>query len=349
VSTADLLGSADHEQVLVARDREAGTTLLVAIHSTRLGPAHGGLRRVAYASFDAALRDVLALAQAMTWKCALAGVPAGGGKAVLIDHPGLDRAAAYRFAGRTVEQLGGRYFTGPDAGTGAADLELVAERTKFVAVDRDGGPGDLAGATATGVAAAIAAVAARLGRALRGLHVVVQGAGEVGTALCERLAAAGVRLTVADVVPARAAAAAQRFGAAVVAPDRVASVACDVFAPCALGGVLTADVAAALPARAVCGAANNVLADDAAAHVLHERGVLVVPDFVANAGALILGATWHLTGQRAPIDRVQRIGSTVAELLERAAREDVPPPLLALQVARERVARGPSPAHDGRR
>jgi leucine dehydrogenase len=129
-------------------------------------------------------------------------------------------------------------------------------------------------------------------------------------------------------------------GAVCVPPDRLLATACDVFAPCALGGVLTAHVAAELPARGVCGAANNVFADAAAPHVLHRRGVLAVPDFVANAGALIAGATWHREHRRASAERLQRIGATAGELLDRARAEDVPPSLLALQVARERVDRG---------
>lgn len=335
------LDPGDCEQLTIVHDRTSGATAAVALHDTRLGPAHGGIRRWPYASLAEAVRDVVALARAMTWKCALADVPAGGGKAVVIDRPGLDRAAAYRLVGRTVAQLGGRFFTGPDVNTSADDLRAVAAETRFVASPDDDGPGDLAAATAIGVAAALAALAERLGRPLDGLHVAVQGLGSVGMELCERLAARGARLTVADLSPERAAAAGARFGAAVVAAEAVTAVPCDVFAPCALGGVLTVPVAAALPALGVCGAANNVLADDDAAHVLHRRGVLVVPDFVANAGALIQGALWNLRGERVPAARIERIGATVRDVFDRAAAAGQPPPLVALAMARERVERGP--------
>ncbi|HEX6811199.1 MAG TPA: Glu/Leu/Phe/Val dehydrogenase dimerization domain-containing protein [Planctomycetota bacterium] len=334
----DILAGSDCEQVLLVRDRGSAATILVAVHDTRLGPAHGGIRRWPYPTPATALQDVVALAQAMTWKCALAEVPAGGGKAVVVDHPGLDRAAAYRAVGRTVEQLGGRFFTGPDVGTTDADLREVAQETEFVAVGT--GPLDLARATAIGVCASLEALAERLELPMAGLRVAVQGLGAVGMPLCERLHAAGAQLAVADVMPSRAAAAQAKFGATVVPAEQILQVPCDVFAPCALGSVLTAATAALLPARGVCGAANNVFADHHAALVLHRRGVRVVPDFVANAGALIVGANWHLTGRRVDAERLQRIGQTAGELLDRAAAENVPPPVLALQMARERVARG---------
>lgn len=338
MASTDVLAAADCEQVLVVRDRAADVTVVIAVHDTRRGPAHGGIRRFCYPDFGAAVADAIALAQAMTWKCALADVAAGGGKAVILDRAGLDRTAAYRLVGRTVEQLGGRYFTGPDVGTGDEDLAVVAQETRYVAVDHgDGGPGDLAAATATGVFAALAALAERLGTPLAELRVAVQGLGAVGWQLCRRLHAAGAHLIVSDVVPVRTNEAATAFGAVVVAPERITTVPCDVFAPCALGGVLTRAVCEQLPARGVCGAANNVFAGPDAAMVLHRRGVPAVPDFVANAGALVLGATWHLQRQRADEARLQRIGVTAGELLDRARAEDVPPSELALRVARERL------------
>ena len=340
MTECEVLAAADCEQVLMVRDRRAQATVLVAVHDTSLGPAHGGIRRWQYGAIEPALRDVLALATAMTWKCALAEIPAGGGKCVVLDHPGLDRAAAYRLVGRTVAELGGRYFTGPDVGTTDDDLRIVAEQTRFVARAAAGeGPGDLAAATAVGVLAAMSALLQQLGRPLAGAHVAVQGLGAVGMQLVERLAKAGARLSVSDVLPARTQAAAKAFGAAVVAPQDLVPTRCDVFAPCALGGVLTAAAVRELGARGVCGAANNIFGDAAVARLLHERGVPVVPDFVANAGALILGATWHLTGQRADGERVQRIGRTAAELLARASAEHRPPMDIAMDLARERVER----------
>lgn len=340
-SAADVLAGTDCEQVVVVRDRRSGAVAVVAVHDTTAGPAHGGIRRWAYPALGDAVADAVALAQAMTWKCALAELPAGGGKAVLLDAPGLDRRAAYRLVGRTVAQLGGTFFTGPDVNTTADDLRVVAAETRFVAIGDDPaeGPGDLAQATAVGVFAAQQALAAHLGIDLDGATVCVQGTGAVGARLCGLLAEAGARLVVADVLPERAAAVAAVHGARQVATERIAREPCDLFAPCALGGVVTEAIARELPARGVCGAANNVLANAAAGRVLHARGVPCVPDFVANAGALIQGASWHLFGERTGLARLQRIGVTARELLVRAAAEDVPPGELALAVARDRLAR----------
>lgn len=337
MTSIDVLAVADCEQVLVVRDRAADVTAVVAVHDTRPGPAHGGIRRVGYPDLGAAVADAVALAQAMTWKCALAGIAAGGGKTVILDREGQDRAAAYRLVGRTVAQLGGRYFTGPDVGTTADDLRVVAAETRFVATGD--GAGDLAAATATGVFAALTALAERLHTPVAKLRVAVQGLGAVGYELCRQLHAAGASLVVSDLVGERAAAAAAAFGATAVDADRILVEPCDVLAPCALGGVLTVAACERLLARGVCGAANNIFADAEAATLLHQRGVPVVPDFVANAGALIQGATWHLQGERVSEQRLQRIGATAGELLDRAAAENVPPSVLALQVARERVAR----------
>ena len=350
MTSVDWLADGGCEEVVIVRDRAAGAVAVVAVHDTRLGPAHGGIRRWRYPELGAAIGDAVQLARAMTWKCALADVPAGGGKAVILDRPDLDRAAAYRLVGRTVERLGGRFFTGPDVGTTVADLRVVRGETRFVATGEpeagDPGPGDLGLWTATGVAAALGALADRLGVPGAGLRVAVQGLGAVGMRLCELLHAAGVRLVVADVDAELTAAAAARFGAEVAAVERIANVPCDVFAPCALGGVLTAAVARTLPARGVCGAANNVFADAAAARILRERGVLVVPDFVANAGALIAGALWHLRGRSVGAERIRRIAATAGDILDRARAADLPPHEIALRLAEERVARGADAAID---
>ena len=330
---------AECEQVLVVRDRASAAEAIVAVHSTKLGPAHGGIRRWAYADRDAAMADVVALARAMTFKCALAEIPAGGGKAVILDHGGLDREGAYRLVGRTVEQLGGAFYTGPDVNTTAQDLRWVGEETRFVATDAADGPGDLAAATADGVLSAWLALAAELELAPADLHCVVQGLGAVGMGLCQRLAALGARLSVYDVVASRVEHAVANFGAKAVLPDQLLQTACDIFSPCAMGGVLTETVAASLPARGVCGAANNVFASEAAADVLHRRSVPVVPDFLANAGALIQGAIWNLQQQRIAPERLQRIGVTTREILRRSRGNDRAPSQVALELARERLER----------
>ena len=331
--------TADCEQLLVLRDPTGAVEAVVAVHSTRLGPAHGGIRRWAYADTEEAICDAVALARAMTAKCALAEVPAGGGKAVILDHPNLDREAAYRRVGRAVEQMGGAFFTGPDVNTAAEDLRIVAEETSFVATDSADGPGDLAAATAEGVVAALLALSEVLGIEPSGLHVVLQGLGSVGMRLCQRLSALGVCLSVHDVVQDRVASAVDLYGATELFVDTVTATPCDVFVPCALGGVLTNDLAGTLPARGVCGAANNIFAGPDAAETLHRRGVVVVPDFISNAGALIQGAMWNLKQERIQPARLERIGHTTRQLLDRAQASNRPPSVIALELARERLER----------
>lgn len=335
--------AADLERLLIVRDRAAGAVAVLAVHDTTLGPAHGGIRRRAYPGLGAAVADAVALATAMTWKCSLAEVASGGGKVVMLDRPDLDRAAAYRLVGAAVASLGGRFRTGPDVGTTSADLTEVASQTEFVSTGA-GGEGDLGLATARGVEAAMAALVERLGKPWRGLRVVVQGAGAVGAALAELLAARGAEVLVSDLDGARAEAVARRVGGRTVAVERALETPCDIVAPCALGGVLTEAVAARLPAAGVCGAANNQLVGAAAAR-LAERGIVVVPDFVANAGAVIAGITFAATGVPAGPERIARIGATTAAILATAAQQGRLPVDVALGLAQERVARARAARH----
>ncbi len=333
------------ERLHVVTDPRSRATAVIAIDSTRRGPAFGGIRRWSYPDLGGAIEDALALARAMTLKCAIAGVPGGGGKTVLVDHAQLDRDGAYRLIGREVARLAGSYYTGPDVGTTDRDLLAVAAGTEFVTLPGEGGPGDLAEATALGVFAGIEAVVARLGKgALDGARVAVQGAGAVGGALIRRLCAAGARVWVADRDPSRAAALAAA-GAVAVSVDEITRTECDVFAPCALGGVLTEALARTLPARAIAGSANNVLAGADIAQRLHERGVLLAPDFVINAGALVQGAWFHLHGAAPDEARVRALGDTVGAILDAAAAEDVSPLVVAERWAAERAA-GAGAGHD---
>lgn len=328
----------DYEQIEVLRDEARGVLAFVAVHSTRLGPAFGGIRRWAYRRPAEALADALRLAEAMTLKCAAAGVPGGGGKAVILMHPETDREAAYRLLGRHVEQMRGRYYTGPDVGTEPRDLEVVAEHTRYVARPGPDGPGNLAEPTAIGVFAGIRAVAERLGHAdLRGVHVAVQGLGEVGQRLVHLLRDAGARLTLSD-VRREAVEAVAVPGDTIVDAGEIVSVEADVFAPCALGGVVHDLSLATLRARAIAGSANNVLTAPEHGEALFERGVLFAPDFVINSGALIQGALFHLEGRVPPRERIESIGERVGEILDTARERGVPPERIAYEFARERVA-----------
>ncbi|MBI5851310.1 MAG: leucine dehydrogenase [Planctomycetes bacterium] len=324
------------EQLQILRDDDAGIVAIVAIHDTRLGPAFGGIRRWSYRRIDEAIADALRLAEAMTNKCAVAGVAGGGGKTVLLDRPGLDRAAAYRLIGRHVEEMGGRYYTGPDAGTDESDLEVVAAETDFVA--RPDRVGNLADPTAIGVFAGIRAVAQRLGfSGIEGLRVLVQGLGEVGSRLVRRLVDAGARVLVSDVRRDAMMRVVDDCAVACIDPGDVFGVEIDVWAPCALGGVVHDVSLQHLKMRAIAGSANNVLASREHGRLLFERGVLYAPDFVINAGALLHGALFHLEGRTPPPSRIEHIGDVVGEILDRARSEGRPPEEVATSLARERL------------
>ncbi len=321
------------EQIQILQDPGSG---LMAIHDTRLGPAFGGIRRWVYESPAQALADAQRLASNMTLKCAIAGIPGGGGKSVIMQHPGLDREAAYRCLAQHVQLMGGRYFTGPDVGTSAEDLQVMARHTAFVASPQT--VGNLAQPTAVGVFAGVQAVAQRLGFGdLQGMKVVVQGLGEVGARLAQMLATAGAQLYLADLHPDRAAQLASKLGGQEVAADEVLAIPCDIFAPCALGGVIQQGKVQQLQARAIAGSANNVLASPAAGEELFQRGILYAPDFVINAGALVYGALCHLQGEAPPPERIQELGRRLGQILDASQEEQMPPEQIALRMAQERL------------
>lgn len=334
----------DHEQVVFAHDRASGLRAIVALHSTRLGPAFGGIRMRAYDCVDAALGDVLRLSAAMTLKAAITDVPLGGGKAVILGDPKHDKSEALVLAmARVIEDLGGRYRGAEDVGTDLRDLATMRRVTRHV-LELGTLPLRPAPSTAHGVFVAIrAAIRHRLGREDAGdLRVSIQGLGKVGAELARMLAHTGARLAITDLDPARVAEIAAETGAEAVTPDRILARKTDVLAPCALGAVLDARTVESIDAGIVCGAANNQLADPACGRRLHARGILYVPDFVANAGGVI-DATHDgpdYDPERALAD-VGRIETIVERLLEAAAAENLPPEEVALRMARARLAAAP--------
>jgi leucine dehydrogenase len=301
---AMMVPSWDGELCTVRFDRETGAWFVIAVHSTRLGPASGGTRAMVYPTVGDAVSDATRLAAAMTTKMAAAGLPMGGGKSVIAlpaPRAALDGAHWRRILqvhAANVQELDGTYTTGPDIGTDSADMDVLRETTPF-AFGRStatGGPGSGAPATALGVFTAVRAAVAEAGLGdgnggVAGLRVLVQGLGAVGARVAELAAEAGAELLVADVDPERCTAATAR-GARIVPPSEVTRTRCDVVVPCATGGLLDAPVARTLPCAVVAGAANNQLADADAALVLARRGIVYAPDFVANAGGAI-----HLVGR----------------------------------------------------
>jgi len=329
-----------HEEVVLVQDAAAGLRAVIALHDTTLGPAVGGTRMRLYPTFDDAIVDALRLSRAMTYKSALAEMPHGGGKAVIVGDPatGKTRALLASYA-RAVDRLGGRFQTGADMGIDGRDVAVMAGVTRHASHTPAEGKVDTAELAALGVFASIRAAAAELERPLSGLHVVVQGLGQVGFRLARMLAGAGARLTVADVDPGRAQRAATELKAAVVAPEDAYDVEADVFSPNAAGGVVDDATLPRLRCRAVVGAANEQLAEPRHGDALHERGILYGPDYVVNAGGLL-----SLLYEKGEVDedgvtrRVEQIGPRLSALWARARAERVAPHRLADRMAEERLA-----------
>ena len=336
----DTLARDGFESVLALHDLRSGARGFLVLDDTCGCPAFGGIRRWTYLDEAQALRDCLRLARGMTLKCALADLPAGGAKFVLLDRPELDLAAAYRFVGDVVERQGGRYYSGPDIGTTERELIWVAERTRYVTQPGPDGPGELAAATCAGVVSGIEAALVHVdGEADWARRtVVVQGLGEVGTRVASTLRLRGARVLAAEIDTERGESVAREFDIELIDPARELERPCDVFAPCALGGIVHDLSLMRLRCRIIAGAANNVLAHPGHGDRLHERGVVYVPDFAINSGALIRGARFHLEGVREPLPAIgARIAQTVTEILRRSRELDQPPARVAQEEAQRRV------------
>jgi glutamate dehydrogenase/leucine dehydrogenase len=334
---------AAHEQVTTFADPAVGLRAIVAIHSTALGPALGGVRFWRYPNERDALTDVLRLSQAMTMKAAVAGLQQGGGKTVVLwDDPHHARAPEFlRSLGRWIDSLGGRYLAAEDVGASQADMDGIACETAWVTgVDpARGGSGDPSPVTAFGVLHGMrAACDVAFGSSdLRGRRVVVQGAGHVGAHLARLLVDEGASVEIADIDRVCA----ERVGVPVVAPYGALARECDVLAPCALGGVLTRASVAMIQCAVVCGAANNQLADDDAADALAERGIAYAPDYVVNAGGIInIAHEWHAEGYSIDRALAQTTGieKTTRRVFELAAEERVTTARAADELARRRLA-----------
>jgi leucine dehydrogenase len=339
VSILERISVLGHEQVVAFQEPRSGLRGFLAIHSTRRGPALGGVRVLRYRDEREALEDALRLARAMTLKTALAELPAGGGKAVIVEHRGLRRRAAFEAFGGLVERMGGCFHTGPDVGIRAADLDAMARVTRHVAREGDPRLGDISQHTALGVAHAMRACFERTGIVPRGARVAIQGAGHVGAWLARILAEAGCAIAVADVDGARARRVAREVGGTVLAPARVLFARCEALAPCALGGVLNARTIPRLRTRIVCGAANNQLETLEDGARLARRGILYAPDYLANAGGVIRGAEWELLRRARSWSSVERIHRRMHEVARRAARHGGSTAEAADRLALARISR----------
>jgi len=336
----------DHEQVVFAHDPLSGLKAIIAIHNSHRGPALGGLQIHPYRNDAQALGDVLKSSRTMTYKSALADLSHGGGKAVIIADPRYDKTPRLLEAmGRLIDSLNGRYITVEDLGSDAADMQALARITPHVMGLRNpaGAGGDPSPFTAWGVYNAMRGAARHaLGKEeLRGVRVAIQGVGHVGARLARYLHEAGARLVLSDVDSHAVNSLARHVDARVVAPKAIFDVDADIFAPCAMGAVLNAEVCRRLQTLIVTGAANDQLAEPACAEQLHARGIVYVPDYVANAGGVI-EAAWQ---RRADYDRrrvmahIAGIERTLETILERAGREGLPPVAIADRLAEERFVK----------
>ena len=334
-----------HEEIVYCHDGIVGLRAIVAIHSTRLGPALGGTRFYPYASEDDALEDVLRLSKGMTYKSAAAGLDLGGGKAVIIGDPREHKSEALlRAYARFLEGLGGRYITAEDVGTTQPDMDVIRRETRHVTgVSRSlGGSGDPSEATAYGVLHAMRAAARFLWGAasLEGRHVVVTGVGKVGYALVRHLVEERARVTVADVNDQAVERAANDFGATPVEAKRSHAVECDIWSPCALGGGLSAETIPELRCTAIVGSANNQLATPADADAIAARGIVYAPDYIVNSGGVI-----NISEELAPMGYhreraygiVRRIFDTTTAVLETAKLEGITTAAAADRLAEQRM------------
>lgn len=345
------LSGAEHEHVEIVSEPRAGLLGVIAVHSTALGPAMGGVRRADYPSLQDAIEDALRLSAAMTVKSSLAGLPLGGGKSVIVDASASAAPQMLDAFARQLEQLGGRYIAAEDIGTSPADMDRIALGTSWVAgrSPQNGGGGDPSPSTARTVFAAIEHALALLDSAqeLDGARAGVIGVGKVGAELALMLARRGARVTVADIDSERAHGLAAATGGEVCAPLELLERELDVLAPCARGGVVTTANVRRIHARVLCGAANNLLADDALAQDLADEGILYVPDFLANSGGIVHAGGEALGWSEQQVEQTLLHSIALGDsILQEAASSGTLPLHVAKQRALARV-REAATARDG--
>jgi leucine dehydrogenase len=322
-------------------DPHSGLRAIIAIHSTKLGPALGGCRFIEYPNTAAAIKDAMRLARSMSYKAAAVNLPLGGGKAVIIKpKTPFNRSEYMEQFGRFIQDLNGRYITAVDSGTSLSDMDIIGDYTKHVA-SLSVHDGDPSPSTAKGVLKGIqAAVAFKLGKDhLQGIHVALQGLGHVGYSLAALLYNAGASLTVSDIDPAKVELAVKNFGAKAVSSDIIHKVPCDVFAPCALGAVINEQSINELQTTIIAGAANNQLGHATDGKKLHEKGILYAVDYVINAAGLIYAASKYFhTPQEKVNYQIDGIYTSLLEIFTISARENIPTSEVADNLAQDRLS-----------
>jgi len=334
-----------HEQLVYFNDEESGLKAFIAVHNTVLGPGAGGCRMWPYENEMDALNDALRLSRGMSYKNAMAGLPLGGGKAVIIANSKTDKSEElFKAFGRCVQKMDGKYITAEDVGMTTEDMMIIANETDYIAglPHGDHASGDPSPFTARGVYNGIrAAVKYKLGKdSLEGLTVAVQGVGHVGLYLCENLHRDGAKIIVSDIIQEHLDEAVQKYGATIISPDDILSVECDVLSPCALGAILNDDTIPNLKTAIVAGGANNQLANDSHGVRLMDRGILYAPDYVINAGGIInvsgeTSGNYDLSSINSKVDNIY---DTLIHIFERADAEKRPTNVVADEMAEEIIS-----------
>lgn len=338
MKTMEAITKMGHENVLYCYDEATGLKAIIAVHDTTLGPAIGGTRFYPYASDEDALYDVLRLSKGMTYKNAAAGLKNGGGKAVIIGDPKvLKTPELLKRYGQFVERLGGSYYTAEDMNISEADVEHINSQTAYC-VGKKALSGNPSPYTARGVYRGIKACAKEVfgSDSLKGLRINVTGIGSVGYNLVRHLHEEGAIITVADVYQPAVDRVVSEFGVGVAPVETIHTLAADIFAPCAMGAIISADNAASHNCKIIAGAANNVLVDNAAGDKLHELGILYAPDYIINAGGVInCGLEIAVGGwsQEKAMALADDIYDNVAMVIETAKKRGIPTYLAADEYA----------------
>lgn len=333
----------EHEEVVICHNKDAGLNTIIAVHNTALGPALGGTRMWNYASDEEALVDVLRLSKGMTYKAAASGLNLGGGKAVIIGDPKVQKnEALFRAFGQYVQSLNGRYITAEDVGTSVKDMEYVYAETRWVTgISKSlGGSGDPSPFTAHGVYMGIKASMKEKNKtdSLKGVRIAVQGLGNVGFHLIEELVREGAQLTVSDIDVDKCKKVEKQFNVKVVAPDQILFAECDVLAPCALGAIINDQSLPKIKAKIIAGGANNQLAEGRHGQAVKEMGILYAPDYVINAGGLmnVFVELESYSPERA-LQKTETIYDNILAIYDIARREDIPTNIAADRIAERRI------------
>ena len=331
-----------HEQLVVSADPETGLQAIISIHSTLLGPSLGGCRFWPYKNFEAAVSDALRLSKAMTFKAAISGLNLGGGKAIICGPASIKTPELLRAFGRFVDSLNGLYFTAEDVGMTVPDLDIVREVTRYATgvSEGNGGGGDPSTMTALGVLCGMRRCLAEVSgeESFRKRTVAIQGLGKVGATLAELLHKEGAQLIVSDLDSSRAKKIASPFGAKVVSPARIVTIPCDIFSPCALGGILSARSIPKLKCRIVAGSANNQLDKPSDALRLQKRKILYAPDYVISAGGVInIACEMEKYNREKAEQRVVAISDNLAVIFARSREEGITPVEAADRMVEERL------------